>query len=232
MRVIRLPSGLDVAIDDLDYDRVTRFRWHAEPARRTTYAIRDVYTPGVTHSTSRMRMHRFILDAPKGLEVDHIDGNGLNNTRANLRLATAAQNRHNLPLSANNTSGFKGVSRWRTKTRSCWKASIGVHGRARHIGYYDTPEEAARAYDRAALEHFGEFAWLNFADGAGCTKRGAARSRFVKRPGYSPMSSLSNESTPRRADLAAGQFLVAARQAARCSAKTCPSAKSLFRTIM
>lgn len=87
---------------------------------------------------------------------------GLNNTRNNLRLATYSQNRVNRELRSNNKSGFKGVC-W-NKSRENWEVTIQINGKHRHIGYYDTPEEAARVYDEAAIKYHGEFARLNFPD--------------------------------------------------------------------
>lgn len=108
-------------------------------------------------------MHRVLMGAEKGELVDHEDHDGLNNRLGNLRRATKAQNAMNSrPLRANNTSGYKGVARYRKK----WQAGINLNGKRIHIGNFDTPEEAARAYDRAAIELFGEFACLNFPDDA------------------------------------------------------------------
>lgn len=93
-------------------------------------------------------------------QLDHVDGNGLNNTRANLRPATNAQNNHNERLRATNTSGYKGVH-W-VRTNSKWRAEIRIDGRNRHFGYFVDPLDAARAYDAAARSAFGAFACLNF----------------------------------------------------------------------
>ena len=101
-------------------------------------------------------MHRVILNAPPGREVDHINRNGLDNRRSNLRLATHAQNEANKPPRGE----YKGAY-W-CKKSGRWRASIRVDGRLRHMGRFATREEAARVYDDAALEAFGEFAYLNF----------------------------------------------------------------------
>ena len=90
---------------------------------------------------------------------DHVNSNGLDNRRINLREASQAQNCANQRLHSNNTSGYKGVSRERAERR--WKARICVKGRHIFLGRFDDPVEAARAYNEAALEYFGEFAWLN-----------------------------------------------------------------------
>jgi hypothetical protein len=95
---------------------------------------------------------------PKGMEIDHKDGDGLNNQRSNLRLASKKQNQANRGAPTNNRSGYKGVS---ANGRGGWRASIFVDGKTRRVGDYDTPLEAARAYNQAALAAFGEFAKLN-----------------------------------------------------------------------
>jgi len=102
-------------------------------------------------------MHNFITGWPY---VDHRNGNGLDNRRQNLRQATHAQNLANQKLSSRNVSGYKGVSRNRNLDR--WTATISPAGRSVYLGSFDTPQDAARAYDAAAVEHYAEFARLNF----------------------------------------------------------------------
>lgn len=106
-------------------------------------------------------MHRLILGLGADESVDHKDGDGLNNTRANLRPATHQQNLCNQILSAANTSGFKGVIRREQRNMTAWRAQIKFRGQNIFIGNYPTPEDAARAYDRKALELFGSFAKTN-----------------------------------------------------------------------
>ena len=101
-------------------------------------------------------MHRVITGYPL---VDHINGDGLDNRRANLRAATATQNNQNRRPSLSR-SGFKGVTK--SSKSNGWYARIRVNGKLIHLGCYPDPTSAARAYDAAALEHFGEFAWPNF----------------------------------------------------------------------
>jgi len=152
-REIPLSSGAIALVDDADYEVVAMLGpWHARPHGRTTYAQANVRRNG-RHTT--IQMHRLIMGAD-GPRIDHIDGNGLDNRRANLRPATQAQNSRNQRCS--NPSGYKGVS----ATRGRWCARIWHEGKLRYLGMHDTPEAAARAYDDAAVRYFGEFARLNF----------------------------------------------------------------------
>lgn len=107
-----------------------------------------------------MIMHRLILNAPKGIKVDHQDGDGLNNQRRNIRLATNAQNSMNQKPRVKTSSKYKGVSL--DKRHGTWKSQIGKNGAIIWLGQFRSEVEAAKAYDRAAREMFGEFACLNF----------------------------------------------------------------------
>lgn len=157
MREIPLTQGKTALVDDGDFDLVSRFKWQAAKAPRTWYAHRVEYG-GKRKKTESM--HRLILDAPLGMLVDHINGNGLDNRRDNLRLATKGQNNYNTRLRRDNATGYKGVK------RNClrWVARIRIDRRLIHLGSFSTKEDAARAYDSAARRHFGEFAKLNFPD--------------------------------------------------------------------
>lgn len=108
----------------------------------------------------RVLLHRFLLDAPTGVMVDHKNGNGLDCTRGNLRVANRNQKQHNSGP-RNGTSRFKGVYR---KTKNRWAAQIKARQTYRYLGLFATEEDAASAYDEAAKELHGEFARLNFPD--------------------------------------------------------------------
>jgi len=106
-------------------------------------------------------MHRQILSCPPDLLVDHIDHNGLNNCKRNLRLCTPAQNTRNSLSSANSSSKYKGVC-W-SKREKKWTASIQFNKKAYHLGYFTDEIKAAKAYDKKAKELHGQFACLNFS---------------------------------------------------------------------
>jgi len=150
---IPLSQGLVALIDDEDFDAVDAHgKWHAYRCRCTFYARKN-YNRGGTWVS--LRMHQVIT----GWDfVDHINGDGLDNRRVNLRPATVALNARNRRIRSNNTSGYKGI--YRKENR--WYATVTVDGRHYALGGYATAEEAARAYDAGALIHHGEFARLNF----------------------------------------------------------------------
>jgi hypothetical protein len=158
VKELELSQGKVALLDAEDFEWLSQWKWSARRHHRRTlwYAVRGVQLADGRHTT--VQLHRQILDAPVHLQVDHIDGNGLNNRRGNLRLATAAQNARNRRV-ISGTSGFKGVHFHKRDRR--WRADIEVDRKTVCLGYFHTPEEAADAYDAAALEHFGEFACTN-----------------------------------------------------------------------
>ena len=153
IRPIPLTRGKFALVDAEDYYRLAQFNWHAILGRTTTYAARRACGKIV-------KMHRWIMDAPDHLVVDHIDHNGLNNTRGNLRLCTHLQNSRNRIPAARSTSKYKGVYWYKIIKK--WVAGIYVNNKKQHIGCFENEIDAAKAYDKKAAEIFGEFACLNF----------------------------------------------------------------------
>ena len=150
---IPLSQGHVALVDDEDYERILALSpWSILRTPRTLYAKRN---------GDPTYMHRVIVGAGKGQEVDHRDGDGLNNCRSNLRLASSAENKWNQGPRAG-TSQYKGVC-W-DKTRSNWRANIVVDRRQITLGRYQTQEDAALAYDVAARELHGDYARLNFPE--------------------------------------------------------------------
>lgn len=159
-KLIPLTQGKSAIVDDQDFEWLSQWKWCAHKDKNKWYAMRGVYTKGKVIS---VQMHRLILAAPQGREVDHWDGDGLNNQRHNLRLATQHENQRNRKNpNSNNTSGYKGVS-WHKKDEK-WVAQIIADGKHLNLGRFNTPEDAARAYDKAARNYYKEFASLNFPD--------------------------------------------------------------------
>lgn len=139
-----------VMVDDDDYEVLSKFNWQV-----------DKYGTVYSHKTDKGRIliHRYITNCPKDLEVDHIDGNRLNNQKSNLRLVSSSQNKMNRGARKDCKSGYKGVS-WNTKNNN-WNARIKTPTTYKHLGVFTTKEEAAEAYNKAAKFYFGEYAWLN-----------------------------------------------------------------------
>lgn len=156
MKEIKLPKGRVALVDDEDYERVNQFRWRATKEFNTLYAVRVIKVYG---RRTTLRMHRFILGlTDKKIQVDHRSGDGLNNQRSNLRIATNQQNGRNR-VGVNKTSQFKGV--YFNKEKNKYTAQIKLNYKTRYIGHFPSEIEAARAYDIRAKELFGEFARPN-----------------------------------------------------------------------
>lgn len=154
-------NGFEILIDEQDIDLIKEFSWEIIVKPNTNYVIRKTWIEGKTHI---IRLHRVILKVQdrswKEVQVDHINGNGLDNRRENLRLVTPSQNMFNSKKPKNNTSGFKGVDYSYGK----YRARISVNSKRIELGRFSTAEEAARAYDVAAKAYHGEYAVLNFKD--------------------------------------------------------------------
>jgi hypothetical protein len=162
MKTINLTQGQVALVDDEDYDFLMQWKWYATRGRRECfYAVRN--RTKTNKGRGLIKMHREIMQTPNELEVDHIDHNGLNNQRYNLRNCTKKENGKN--LSAWGSSIYLGVSFDRRKKVKQVRAQICVERKSISLGYYLTEEDAARAYDKGAKLYFGEFANLNFKNG-------------------------------------------------------------------
>lgn len=157
-RTIPLSQGQFAIVDAGDYEWLNQWKWTAwwSPHSKSFYAVRNEYTPGDRKHPKRLIMARVIMAAQKGVVVDHWDHNTLNNRRYNLRVASYSQNGCNKSKQKNNTSGYKGVY-WHPQGGK-WRAAIWINKKRTHIGLYDTPELAHKAYVLAAKDLHKEFA--------------------------------------------------------------------------
>jgi len=160
-RRIPLTQGKYAIVDPEDYERLSKHKWYVSKGSSTFYAARCIWDP-VNKKKRTIKMHREILNPPHPLVVDHINRNGLDNRKANLRPATKSQNTINKPCIKQKGahSKYHGVT-WQ-KSNKKWQAQIRAEGNPRVIGYFDGEIEAAKAYDRAAKLYHKEFAVLNF----------------------------------------------------------------------
>lgn len=149
IKLLTLSRGRFAIVDDEDFLALSLLSWCCHKR----YA-------GTTLLGERVLMHRLLLDCPDSLEVDHVNGDPLDNRKSNLRICTREQNSRNKRKSYKNTSGYKGVS-WHKRDRR-WYSQIEHKSKSMHLGCFKNREAAARAYDEAAVKYFGEFARTNF----------------------------------------------------------------------
>lgn len=145
---VPLTQGYEAVIDADDAIAVGQHNWCAEVRGHTVYAIRS-------SSSGNIRLHRWMIGAPIGLVADHIDGDGLNNRRANLRVATHSQNLYNQRTNSHNASGLKGAFYRPLEKR--WQSHIRVAGKTHYLGFFKTPEAAHQAYCEASARFHGAF---------------------------------------------------------------------------
>src|SRR3990167_540777 len=162
MKKIKLKSSGFAIVDDSDFEYLNQWTWY-RAGRNYEYAYRSTHIGSYKDETRKQvnySMHRFILNPPPDKQVDHINGDKLDNRRKNLRICNNSQNHQNIGITAKNTSGFKGVrlvyknTKWRNPK---WRAECN----GKYLGDFLTKEEAAKEYNEVATKSHGEFAKLN-----------------------------------------------------------------------
>mgnify|MGYP001586784751 CR=1 FL=1 len=147
---LNLTQGRVAIVDDDDFEWLSRSKWYY---MSTGYAAKKF-------SGRNFYMHWTVIGRPlKGMVTDHINGNGLDNRKSNLRTVSQSENLKNSKLRKDNTSGFKGVSQMKKTGR--WRARIQIEHKQTHLGSFKTAEEAHRAFRKACIQYYGEFARLN-----------------------------------------------------------------------
>jgi hypothetical protein len=149
---VTLTRGYVAVIDSADANLFEGFNWSADVRARNVYAYRHIR---VGRKRQKLYMHRVVYGPDSRQQIDHINHDGLDNRRANLRGCSPAENQRNMRIPAHNTSGFKGVC-W-SKKHGKWKAEIRWSGKRKHIGLFDCAEDAHEAYCVASEKYHGEF---------------------------------------------------------------------------
>lgn len=145
----------NVLVDEEDYEILSKYNWHI---RRCYSQNHECYYAGSHINKKLVLMHRFLMGEPKGMVVDHINHDKLDNRKENLRVCTFSDNRKNNNSYKNNTSGYKGVLWYDYCKTPKWMAYIMVDNKQINLGYFDELEDAIRARNEAELSYFGDFA--------------------------------------------------------------------------
>lgn len=153
MKYILLTKNKKTLVDDQCFEQLNKHNWFCNGGYARRYSSR---TDGKRHV---IHMHRVITKAPKNLQVDHINGDKLDNRIENLRLCTNSLNMANKPAQKNNTSGFKGVSKHKGTNK--WQAVVAVKGKNKYLGIFKTKKQAYSVYKKAAVNSFGVFAYIS-----------------------------------------------------------------------
>jgi hypothetical protein len=157
MKLIKLTRGYNTKVDDEDFKKLSKYKWHVSINKRGVPSVMTYALDG--EKTKHTLMSRMIVEANPKVFVDHKNNDPLDNRRKNLRTCTMSENNRNRRLPKNNTSGYKGVQ-WLI-SKQMWVARIKFNLRLFQIGSFKNREDAAMAYNRAAEEFFGEFARKN-----------------------------------------------------------------------
>jgi maltodextrin utilization protein YvdJ len=158
MKKIELSQGYYTLVDDEDFEYINQFKWNVRIVKNTQYAKRS----DRLSSPKTIQMHREIMRCPENMMVDHINGNGLDNRKENLRICTRSNNLMNSKKpNMKTTSKYKGVNKIKNAKKKKWRAEIRLNRQAIQLGSFETEELAAIAYNEGALKYFGEFARLN-----------------------------------------------------------------------
>lgn len=156
MKKIPLTRGKFALVDDEDFEALNEYKWQLTTTMWGSYATRKIK---IGEKKITKGMHRLLLNPKDDELVDHINGNGLDNRRCNIRTCSHAQNTRNKSIPKNNTSGYKGVH-WSKKNKN-WISQIVINSKAYHVGSFSEIKIAAIAYNMAAIKCYGEFALLN-----------------------------------------------------------------------
>jgi hypothetical protein len=159
MKEIKLTQGKVALVDDEDYEWLNQWKWVAWKHRNTYYAV--THGGKANGKYFNLSMHRIILNVPEGLEIDHIDHNGLNNQKNNIRICTRSQNAKNI-IKYRGRSEYKGVTFVRHRNIEYIGSQIVSQGKRYWLGLFPNEISAAIAFDKKAKELHGEFANLNF----------------------------------------------------------------------
>lgn len=165
-RLITLTQGKYAVVDEDDYEKLSKHKWFATKDKKTFYARRMMVG---AQGRRMVMMHRVILNYYGKMQIDHINGNGLDNRKENIRICTPSQNQRNRNKSANKTSIYKGVSRTKYGT---WHAYFRYNGKQINLGAYNKEEDAAQKHNTIAILLWGKYAKLNAIEAARAAGKG------------------------------------------------------------